>query len=110
MPITEIRAVDVLETLRRVEARGSLEVARRLRGIASNVFQYSVAEGRDHNDPAAAVQKALVQRQVKNFAAITKPDDAGDLMRYIDAYKGSNVVRLVLLFSAYTFARPCEIL
>lgn len=109
MAIEEIRAVDVLEALRRVEGRGSLEVARRLRGIASNIFQYSIAEGRDHNDPAAAVQKALVQRQVKNFAAITKPSEAGELMRNIEAYKGSNVVRLALIFSAYTFARPGEI-
>lgn len=73
MVIGEIKPVDVLECLRRVEGRGAIEVARRLRGIASNVFQFSIAEGRDHNDPAA-VQKALIQRQARNFAAITKAE------------------------------------
>ncbi|WP_035261941.1 tyrosine-type recombinase/integrase [Desulfonatronum lacustre] len=109
MSIEEIRASDMLTTLRRVESRGACEVARRLRGIASNIFQYSIAEGRDHNDPAASVQKALVQRTVKSFSAITKPNEVAELLRNIAAYKGSNVVRLALLFSAYTFARPGEV-
>ncbi len=109
MPITEIRSVDVLETLRRIEARGALETARRLRGIASSVFKFSIAEGRDHDDPAAAVQKALIQRTVKSFSAITKPSEVAELLRNIAIYKGSAVVRLALLFSAYTFARPGEV-
>ena len=44
-PINEITASELLTTLQRIEKRGALEVARRVRGICSMIFRYAVASG-----------------------------------------------------------------
>jgi integrase len=109
MLIDEIKPVDMLETIRKIEERGAVDTAHRVRGIASNIFVFSIAEGRDHTDPAAIIKKALQPIKSKNFSALTKPDQVGALMRNIDEYQGSLIVKCALLFSALTFARPGEI-
>ncbi len=108
-PIEEITPAEMLETIRKIEERGANDTAHRVRGIASNVFVFSIAEGRDHTDPAAIIAKALKPLQAKNFSAIVKPEQVGQLMRNIDEYLGGFVVKSALLFSALTFARPGEI-
>ena len=51
-PIKEIKAPELLTVLRRIEARGTLELAHRIRTICGQVFRYSVATGRAERDPA----------------------------------------------------------
>lgn len=41
-PIHEVTAPELLTALRRIEDRGALEVARRVRGICSMIFRYAV--------------------------------------------------------------------
>lgn len=43
MPITEMKPVDILVPLRRQEARGNYETARRMRSSIGQVFRYAVA-------------------------------------------------------------------
>jgi len=49
--ITEIKAVDVLDALKRIEARGKHETAHRVRSECGNVFRYAVVTGRAERDP-----------------------------------------------------------
>ena len=58
-PIHEIKAPELLSALRRVEARGSLIVANRLRQIAGQIFRYAVATGRAERDPSGDLRGAL---------------------------------------------------
>lgn len=58
-PIAEIDAPEVLRALRKVEARGVLEQARRLRQTVGQVFRYAVVTGRAKYDPTAALKGAL---------------------------------------------------
>jgi hypothetical protein len=51
MPITEIEPGDVLAAIRKVEAKGNLESARRMQQLASAVFRYAVATARLASDP-----------------------------------------------------------
>ena len=50
-PITEITAADVLVPLRKVEALGNYETARRLRALIGQVFRYAIATSKASNDP-----------------------------------------------------------
>ena len=59
LPIGAISAPGVLQVLRNVESRGSIETARRIRQRISAVFAFAIAEGIADNDPAAIVGKAL---------------------------------------------------
>ncbi len=44
--ITEIAASDILVPLRRIEAQGNYETARRLRAVISQIFRYAIATAR----------------------------------------------------------------
>ena len=72
-PIAAIKAPELLAVLRRVESRGALESAHRIRTICGQVFRYAVATGRAERDPAADLRGALPQPQEKHMAAITEP-------------------------------------
>ncbi|HVB79818.1 MAG TPA: integrase arm-type DNA-binding domain-containing protein [Candidatus Binataceae bacterium] len=108
-PIGEITAPEVLTVLRRIEARGALEVAHRVKQVVGQVFRYAVATGRAQRDPTGDLRGALPPPPEKHHAALTKPADVANLMRAIDGYKGSFIVRCALRFSALTFVRPGEL-
>lgn len=107
--IAEITAPELLQALRRVEERGAVETAHRIKGIIGQVFRFAIATGRAIRDPSADLRGALVPVREEHLAAVTKPADVAALMRAIDGYQGSFVVRCALRFTALTFARPGEI-
>ncbi len=109
MPINTITAPELLRVLRRVESRGAIEAAHRVRQYFGQIARYAIATGRADRDVSQDLKGALTPIKVTHRAAVTKPTDAGALMRVISDYKGSLVTRIALLFSAYTFARPGEI-
>lgn len=70
--ISDITAPELLEVLRKIEARGSVDQAHRGRGICSLIFRYAIATGRAERDCAADLRGALKQRTVTPRAAITE--------------------------------------
>ena len=106
MPIADVGPINVLVLVKDIEARGSLEVAKRVLGICSQVFRYAVALQLVKSDPCRDLGGALAPRIKSHFAALTTKEDAGELMRRIDEYQGTAVVRAALVFSALTFCRP----
>lgn len=109
LPIADITAPLLLETLRRVEARGRNETAHSLRQYAGQVFRYGMATGRCAQDPAHALRGALQAVIVKHMAAVLEPKQAGELLRAIDAYQGHPTTREALILSALLFQRPGNI-
>lgn len=107
--ISEITPLDVLDTIRIIENRGALHAARKTLGICSQVFRYAVASARLDSDPCRDLSGALATAKVKHFAAITDPEEVGVLMRTIDGYNGTAIVKCALRFIAYTFVRPGEL-
>ena len=108
-PVSAIEPPDLLAPLRRIEARGHHETARRARSVASRIFRYGVASGYCPRDPAGDLRGALTAPVVTNRAAITNPTDVGALMRAIDGYQGALITRLALQLLALTFVRPGEL-
>jgi integrase len=108
-PVREITAAEVLEVLRRVEARGRHETARRLRAIISRVFRYAVATARADTDPTFALRGALTTPRVKSRAAITEPKAFGELLRAVDAFEGQPTTRAALQLMALLSPRPGEL-
>ena len=109
-PIAEISAPEVLLVLRRIEERGAINTAHRVKIIASQVFRYAIATGRAERDPVPDLRGALQPRpQAKHFSAFTDPAKVGELLRAIDAYHGGVVVRAALRLAPMVFARPGEL-
>jgi integrase len=108
-PISDIKAPELLATLRRVESRGALEAAHRIRTIAGQVFRYAVATGRSERDPSADLKGALPQPPRRNLAAITDPKEVAPLLRALDGYQGHYVVKCALRLAPMFFVRPGEL-
>jgi integrase len=108
-PIAEITAPEVLSVLRRVEARGRYETARRLRSTCGTIFRYAIATGRAERDPSADLRGALTSPKVNHRAAIVDPVGIGALLRAIDGYDGLPMTKAALRLAPLVFVRPGEL-
>lgn len=108
-PITEIKAPELLMVLRKIEAKGTLDTAHRMRFICGQVFRYAIATGRAERDLAADLRGALTPFKEKHHAAITDPVKVGGLLRAIDGYEGHFIVQCALRLAPLVFLRPGEL-
>ena len=107
-PVSEITPPELLATLLRIEERGAIETAKRVKQVAGQVFRYAVATGRADRDPAQDLKGALTPPVKGHFAAVTEPEKVGPLLRMLDGYEGSPITRAALRLAPLTFVRPGE--
>jgi integrase len=108
-PISDIDAPEMLKLLQRIEERGAHETAHRTKQRCGQIFRYAIATGRARHDPTADLKGALTPAKVKHRAAITDSAKMGELLRAIDGYTGSFVVRSALKLAPLLFVRPGEL-
>lgn len=107
--LAQIEPVELLATLRKIEARGAVETADRGLMLCRQVWRYGVATGRVPRDITADLKGALSPYRGKHFAAITDPAKLGELLRAIHAYRGGPIVRAALQLAPLLFQRPGEL-
>jgi integrase len=69
-PIAEITALELLDTLRKVEKRGATELSHRLLQSCNVIFRYAVVTGRIKYSPAQDLKGALVPHKAQNHPTI----------------------------------------
>ena len=72
------------------------------------MFRYAVATGRVRRDPTGDLQGALSPVKRTHFAALTEPKQVGPLLRAMDSYQGTLIVRCALRLAPLVFVRPGE--
>ena len=107
--IDSISAPEILKVLRRIEDRGAVETAHRVKQICSMIFRYAIATGRAERDPTADLRGALTPIKPRHMATITDPKEIGALLRAIDGYQGNIMTRCGLQLAALLFVRPGEL-
>ena len=108
-PIADILPKDILTCLRRVEGRGTIETAHRTLQICGQVFRYAVATSRVDRDITPDLRGALPPSKGEHFASLTDPKEAAPLLRAIDIYTGSFIVKSALQLAPLVFVRPSEL-
>ncbi|ATY32992.1 tyrosine-type recombinase/integrase [Sphingomonas psychrotolerans] len=108
-PIGDLKPIDVLAALKRIEAKGKYETARRCRSFAGRVFRYAIATARAESDPTAFLRGALITPKTTHHGAILDPAGVGELLRSVDAYTGHHITRLAVQISPHVMARPGEL-
>ncbi|MGF6409379.1 tyrosine-type recombinase/integrase [Paraburkholderia sp. MM5482-R1] len=108
-PIGEIAAPELLGVIRRIEERGATDTAHRALQNCGQVFRYAVATGRAERDPSGDLRGALPPLKHENFASITEPTKVAELLRAIDAFRGTFVVKSALQLAPLLFVRPGEL-
>lgn len=108
-PVREILAPELLAVIRRIEARGALETAHRALQTCGRIFRYAVATGRAERDPTGDLRGALPPVRSQHFATLTDPQDIGHLLRALDGYTGTFIVKQALRLAPRLFVRPGEL-
>jgi len=109
LPIHDITPAELLSALRKVEAKGHYETARRMRSLSGRIFRYAVATSRATSDPSSLLRGALITPKVEHHSAILEPKAFGGLLRAIDAFEGSPLTQLALQLTPHVFVRPGEL-
>jgi integrase len=109
LPISTIKPKDVLSALRRIEARGAIESAHKIKQLCGQVFRFAVASGLADRDVTVDLRGALSAVPEAHYAAITEPEQAAKLLRSIDAYDGHAYAVAALKLAPLVFVRPGEL-
>lgn len=107
--VGEITSPEIIKVFRMIEARGHLETLHRTLTNCGQVFRYAIATSRATVDPTYKMGEAFPKPIKHHFSAITKPQDAAPLLRAIDEYQGTFVVKCALQLAPLFFLRPKEL-
>ncbi|MDY0262710.1 integrase arm-type DNA-binding domain-containing protein [Syntrophotalea acetylenica] len=109
-PVTELTPRMILfGVLRPMEKRGVVELAHRTKSIISRVLRYGVACGYIERDFTADLRGALPAFERQHLAALTDPQQVGALLRALDGYDGSLVIKAALCLHPLVVTRPGEL-
>lgn len=109
MPVTDVDPQMLLAALRKLEAKGNYETAKKCRSFASRVFRYAIWTGRGKHDPASALRGALITPKAKHYAAILDPAKLGEFLRIVEDYEGHPITKFALQIAPHIFVRPGEL-
>lgn len=107
--IAAIGAPELLEALRKVEKRGVVETAQRLRQICGQVFRYAIATGRAKYDPSAALRGALASPGRPRGHKAMILNEVPNFLRALEAYDGDPRTGIALRLIILTFVRTNEL-
>ena len=108
-PITDILPKDILTCLKRIEDRGTIETAHRTLQICGQIFRYAVATGRAERDITQDLKGALPSANGGHFTSMTEPKQVAPLLRAIDGFNGTLIVKSALKLAPLVFVRPGEL-
>lgn len=107
IPVDQIDEGLLLHALRKVEGRGAIETAHRLRQRAERVFRFAAGAGIKNSNPAVNVRDALKPVPPrKRRPALVDVAQIRKMIRSIDRAPASPVTRLSSRFLALTAQRP----
>ncbi len=108
-PIAEISPPELLAVLSRMESRGALGMAHRVRNYCSQIFRFAVATCKAEREIAGDLRGALPPVKFGHMSAPTDPKEVAPLLRSIDEYNGFFVVKCALRLAPLVFVRPGEL-
>ena len=110
-PLDQIEAPELLQAIRKIENRGSYDLAHRVLQVCGQVFRYGIASGRCTRNPSTDLRGALTPH-VKQHQAAVRPEELPDLLRAIAKYDeiGDKQTRIALQLLVQTFVRTNELI
>ncbi|EHC4924735.1 tyrosine-type recombinase/integrase [Escherichia coli] len=104
-PIAEIKPLELLEVLKRIEKRGALEKTRKVRQRCGEVFRYAIITGRAEYNPAPDLAIALAVPKQKHHPYLSE-EELPHFVRDLETYTGSiitkNATKIVMLTGVRT--------
>jgi integrase len=107
-PIASITPRQMLEALRAIERRGSIEMAHRVKNHCSEVFRYAIPDGRCPSDPCRDLAPAMAKPKPVQHRAKVAIKDLPDFFVKLNADHGERMSHLALRWTILTMVRTQE--
>ncbi|HCG6643290.1 integrase domain-containing protein [Vibrio parahaemolyticus] len=107
VPVREIKAPQVIELLKPIEAKGSLETVKRLAQRLNEVMNYATNCGLVQANPLTGIKAAFKKPKKENMAAL-KPAELPELMGAIANASIKRTTRCLIEWQLHTMTRPSE--
>ncbi|MFT3759322.1 tyrosine-type recombinase/integrase [Thauera sp.] len=107
-PITAVQPVEILELLRKVEAKGATDMLKRVRARIGEIYIYAIANGLAKSNPAEGLHKAVKTHTEQRRPALRAADLREFFIR-LDAVRISQPIKLAIRLLVLTFVRPGEL-
>lgn len=110
-PITKIKPIELITALKKVQGRGGIEPAHRLRQYCSQIFKYAIIHELTESNPAADIEMALQPKPRGHYNAI----DARDIPELLEALHRNDArlhmdTRQAIFLVMLTFVRTKELI
>ena len=106
--IDSIEPPRLLEVIRKIETRGAIEMAKRVKNHCSEIFQFGIAEGKCSRDPATDIRRALMRARPKQHRPALPPSEFPAFLVSLKNYDGDEITKLALRFTLLTMVRTQE--
>lgn len=106
-PVKDINAPQVIELLKPIEAKGSLETVKRLSQRLNEVMNYAANCGLVQANPLTGIRAAFKKPKKENMAALA-PTELPELMGAIANASIKRTTRCLLEWQLHTMTRPAE--
>ncbi|EHU2458165.1 tyrosine-type recombinase/integrase [Acinetobacter baumannii] len=107
--INQIQAPEILQVIKKIEARGSLEIAKRTLSRCGMVMKYAIAHGYRYDNPANDLVYALKNKKVKNLASLSE-SEMPEFLRRIQTYPADAQTHHAIILIMLTGVRVSELL
>ncbi|HEK0449254.1 TPA: tyrosine-type recombinase/integrase [Proteus mirabilis] len=107
-PIAEIKPLELLEALRKMEKRGALEKMRKVRQRCGEVFRYAIITGRAEYNPAPDLASALTPPKKQHFPFLTT-EELPYFLKDLAGYTGSIITKTATKIILLTAVRTQEL-
>jgi len=107
-PIRSILPRTMLEALRGIEARGSFEMAHRVKNHCSEIFRFGIPDGRVESDPCRDLTAAMIKPPPVKHRSKVEIKDLPEFFARLKTDEGSQMSHLALRFTILTMVRTQE--
>lgn len=109
LPVSDIRRSDVLSTMRRVQARGALNVARKCRSWLNEIFRFAIASGYIEHNPASDLDIVAVKEPPEKHNPMLRLDELPEFLKSLRTFIGAEYTRSAVRILLLTGVRTGEL-
>ena len=107
-PIAEIKPMELMAVLSRLNDRGATEKLRKVRQRCGEVWRYAIVTGRAEYNPAPDLASAFAPHKKTHYAFL-KVDEISAFCKALNTYTGSFLVKMAMRLQMITGVRPGEL-
>lgn len=107
-PIKDIKPLELLAALQRIEKRGASELANKVRQRCGEVFRYAIVTGRAEYNPAPDLASALHSYDRKHYPFLSA-SELPEFLQKLSGYSGSIITQQASILLMLTGLRTVEL-